>query len=249
VQVTSIGHNATSGVPTIDYYISSRLYEPPDAQQNYSERLVLLDNLVTYYQEVNFPDVPFKTRAELGISIPDDAVLFGCMQSHQKLSIPFLKCVRQILDAVPNSYVIMFEKQLEVSDMITDILGHEHVIWTTNGKKIHEVRNYIAVSDVLLCPFPFGGLCTTFDAFYVNKPIVTLEGNLLMGRFTYGLYKRIGFMDCVATTPEEYVDIAVRLVKKAAFYNAARYAIMSNKDRLFECKESLEEWYRCLCNL
>ena len=73
VQVASIGHCGTSGVPTIDYYISSKLYEPVNAQQHYSEKLVMLDGMVSYYKQLVYP-APTHTRKSLGIDIPENAV-------------------------------------------------------------------------------------------------------------------------------------------------------------------------------
>jgi hypothetical protein len=45
----------TSGIPTVDYFLSSRWFAGPEyphgnPQCEFSERLVLLDSLTTYYQ-------------------------------------------------------------------------------------------------------------------------------------------------------------------------------------------------------
>ena len=45
VQCTSWGHPVTTGLPNIDYYLSSDLMEPEDGQANYTETLVRLPNL------------------------------------------------------------------------------------------------------------------------------------------------------------------------------------------------------------
>jgi predicted O-linked N-acetylglucosamine transferase (SPINDLY family) len=49
VQCVMWGHPATSGIDTIDYYLSSELAEPDDAQRNYTEKLVRFKNLPLYY--------------------------------------------------------------------------------------------------------------------------------------------------------------------------------------------------------
>ena len=50
VQAASWGHPETSGLPTIDYYLSAAAFEPPGAELNYSERLVPLANLGCHLQ-------------------------------------------------------------------------------------------------------------------------------------------------------------------------------------------------------
>ena len=42
VQCTTWGHSDTSGIDTIDYYLSSTYYENENSHVNYSEKLVLL---------------------------------------------------------------------------------------------------------------------------------------------------------------------------------------------------------------
>jgi predicted O-linked N-acetylglucosamine transferase (SPINDLY family) len=45
VQINSWGHPDTSGLPTLDYYVSANCFEPADAQSYYSEKLVCLPHL------------------------------------------------------------------------------------------------------------------------------------------------------------------------------------------------------------
>ena len=45
VQAATWGHPETTGLPTIDLYLSADGLEPADADGNYSERLVRLPNL------------------------------------------------------------------------------------------------------------------------------------------------------------------------------------------------------------
>ena len=52
IQINTWGHSDTSGNRAIDYYMSSKYFELSDyekAQSHYSEKLILLDSLCTYY--------------------------------------------------------------------------------------------------------------------------------------------------------------------------------------------------------
>ena len=51
-QCNFAGHPETSGYPTLDYFLSSELMEPPDGQEHYTERLIRLPNMATYYEPV-----------------------------------------------------------------------------------------------------------------------------------------------------------------------------------------------------
>jgi predicted O-linked N-acetylglucosamine transferase (SPINDLY family) len=50
VQCVSWGHPDTTGIPAIDYFISSALAEPDGARAHYSERLYRLATLPTFYK-------------------------------------------------------------------------------------------------------------------------------------------------------------------------------------------------------
>ena len=57
----------TTGVPTIDYFISSRKFEPERAQEHYSEQLVQLEHLPTFIRRAQLP-TQRKSLAELGLA-------------------------------------------------------------------------------------------------------------------------------------------------------------------------------------
>ena len=81
VQCNSWGHPETSGLSTLDYFLSSDLMEPPEAQGYYSEKLVRLPNLSIYYEPVVSEPVAV-TRAELGLR--PGATVFWSAQSLYK---------------------------------------------------------------------------------------------------------------------------------------------------------------------
>ncbi len=101
--------------------------------------------------------------------------------------------------------------------------------------------NLLAVADVQLDPVRFGGGNTTFDALAVGTPIVTLPTKLLRGRITYALYKQMGVMDCVAASPREYVEIALRLGMDRGQRQAVREKILGGHGELYENSAGIRE--------
>jgi predicted O-linked N-acetylglucosamine transferase (SPINDLY family) len=99
----------------------------------------------------------------------------------------------------------------------------------------------LAVVDLALVPTQFGGGRTSYDALALGVPVVTLPSPYLRGRITYGLYRAMDVPDCVARTPEEYVDIAVRLGTDAGHRRAVGAKIMAAHGRLYEDLEAVRE--------
>ena len=81
VQCCSWGHPVTSGLPTMDYFLSSELMEPAGAAAHYSEQLIRLPNLSIYYQPAEVSPVAID-RSQLGLRA--SAVAYWCGQSLPK---------------------------------------------------------------------------------------------------------------------------------------------------------------------
>jgi hypothetical protein len=63
IQINTWGHSDTSGLPNIDYFVSSKYFNSKEDQNHYSEKLILFDSLGTYYYDVfNF----FKNEIQIG---------------------------------------------------------------------------------------------------------------------------------------------------------------------------------------
>src|SRR5664280_39004 len=97
VQCNSWGHPDTSGFPTLDYYLSSDLMEPPDAQDHYTERLVRLPNLSVYCEPIDPPPASI-ARQDLGLR--STAMVYWCGQSLYKYLPQFDEVFPRIVRAV-----------------------------------------------------------------------------------------------------------------------------------------------------
>ena len=106
VQCTSWGHPVTSGFPTIDYFLSSDLMEPPEADAHYSEKLVRLPNLSIHYEPLDVVPAPM-ARGELGLRA--DAVVYWCAQSLPKYLPQFDEVFARIAAGVANSQFVFIE--------------------------------------------------------------------------------------------------------------------------------------------
>ena len=52
IQINTWGHSDTSGLPNIDYFVSSKYFNSKEDHSHYSEKLILFDSLGTYYYDV-----------------------------------------------------------------------------------------------------------------------------------------------------------------------------------------------------
>ena len=252
VQITTWGHSETSGINTIDYYISSKYFEHEKAQNHYSEKLIMMDSLSTYYfppSQILVSNYKYLSRKELNL---DDSInIYGCIQSSFKISREFETMLYYILDRDPNGYILMSHyKPFCKSQMerIFGTFGEEKFrrLLFYPGLDINRYLNLVKLTDVMLDPYPFGGCNTSYESFDFDVPVVTMPTRFLNGRFTFGLYKKMGFIDMIATTAENYVKIAVRCANDIEWRNMIVDKIRRGKHLIFMEDESVRDWKNML---
>lgn len=251
VQITTWGHSETSGIQTVDYFVSSKYFEMEynKAKDHYSEKLVLMNSLSTYYYQPHKllldRNFKFKTRRELDLDT--NINLYSCIQSSFKISEDFEKIIEGILKNDRSAYIMMsYAKPYCKSQMdrLFERLGEadfQRLIFLPS-MPITTYLNMIKLSDVVLDPYPFGGCNTSFEAFDFNIPVVTMPTKYLNGRFTYGMYKKMGFIDMVADSPQRYVQLAVKAGTNRQWREEIQEKINRNKILLFQDNEAIKEW-------
>jgi predicted O-linked N-acetylglucosamine transferase (SPINDLY family) len=237
VQAAMWGHPVTSGLDSVDYFISSDLAEAADAEANYTEKLVRLKGLPLYYYQP--PPAPERDRAYF--NLPADAHLYACLQATFKLHPEFDFVFGEIVRRDPKALILIPKTRAANWDkMVTDRLAA-----TYGGDAVNRIRFIDRVSredfaalnnlcDSMLAPFPFGAGDTSMVAFAEGRPVVTMPTSYLRGRFTHAMYRAMDIDDCVAATPEEYVEIALRLANDPAWRESVRQKILSRNHVLFE---------------
>jgi protein O-GlcNAc transferase len=262
VQCTTWGHPVTTGVPTIDYFLSSKLIEPAGAAAHYSEQLVLLDSLPTFYyrpQVVAFgqqsPDAISRQRQEARreFGLPQDAHAYLCPQSLFKFHPDFDAILGAILARDPAARVVLIEApHAHWTEMLRHRLRRNLHGFSSQVTFVPRVDRaaflrLLTTADVVLDSLHFGGGNTSFQALGLGLPIVTLPSALMRGRVTTGCYRKMEYETCIVRDSEEYVDLAVRLGTDPALNALVRSQIASRSHVLFEdlaAIRELEEFFR-----
>src|SRR5207249_11828374 len=99
---------------------------------------------------------------------------------------------------------------------------------------LDDLLRLTSLCDVMLDPIHFGGGNTSYEAFAFGVPIVTLPSRFLRGRITKAQYDLLGIDDCIATSPEHYIDIANRLGTDAVFRKLISDKILAAAPAIFE---------------
>ena len=259
VQCTTWGHPVTTGSPMMDYFVSSELLEVPDAGNHYTEQLVRLKSMGTYYYRPQLTQ-PAKKRADLGL--PTDRHLYVCPQTLFKFHPDFDAILAEILRRDRQGELILIEGRTanwtrllkeRFSRVMPDVV--DRIRWLP-ALANQDFLQLLALADIVLDPIHFGGGNTSYEALAIGTPVLTLPGDYLRSRISRALYAKMGFVDCqgnelqevspVADSIESYIETAVRLTSDLTLAAKARRLIAATSNRLFENGndiEDLAEWF------
>jgi protein O-GlcNAc transferase len=245
VQCASLGHPDTTGLPTIDYYLSSDLMEPPDGDEHYTEQLIRLPNLGFAYTP---PSVPYQEVSRESLGLRKNSILYLC--SHALFTyLPryddvFPRIAGQAGDCQflfiahqdeKSPVTVQFRERLKAAFHRFNIPDKTHVVFLPplSFAHYHAVNT---ISDIFLDSMGWSANNSTFEAIACNLPVITMPGSLMRQRHCAGILTMMGVTDTIASSPDEYVDMAVRLGKDAARRAEISRKIAAQKHRLYNDK-------------
>lgn len=254
IQCIAWGHPVTSGLPTIDYFLSNALMEPENAQAFYSEQLVCLPNIGVSYAKPQLP-ILTKTRSDFGLC--DDAIIYLSCQSlhkylpqHDPIFIAIAQRVPQaqfvFLSARQTYPTEQFRQRLQQAFSQAGLNSEEFCVILPRQSET-DYWNLNAVSDIFLDTLGWSGGNTTLEAIACGLPIVTYPGELMRGRHSYGILNMLGVTDTIASSESEYIDIAVRLGLDSSWRCSIVERMKLHHPQLFDDKlsvEGLEAFYK-----
>jgi predicted O-linked N-acetylglucosamine transferase (SPINDLY family) len=237
IQMTTWGHPVTSGIDSIDYYISAATLEAEGADARYTERLVRLPGY--FMPRYRKPDFAEARRSSPDQLLDLDRNSYFCAQTAFKLHPDFDCALQGILERDPRAEILLMETTTEMGARTRMRL--ERTLGPLAARvrmlprlEIGRFLRMLADADVLLDPFHFGGCNSSCEALGLGAPTVTLPSPFLAGSFTRACYAELGIDTCVASTPEDYVEIALRLGTDAGFREHVSTRIVEGQQRLFD---------------
>jgi len=232
IQITTWGHSETSGITNIDYYISSKIFEPIENQIYYTEKLILFNSLGFYYDYI-FNDINSN-------DINSNNYIL-CIQNPKKFTNEFIsnlnniKNIQIIFIKYNNTDIHIFDKficDIKILDFMSQF----------------QMKSIIS-NAILLLDTEFCGCNTSLQGFECDKIIITKYNKYLRTRFTKGFYDVMGLNNIPCKTYTDYID------KLIFYYNnnnerlKIENIIKKNKYKLFRSNESINEWNNFLNNI
>ena len=214
VQITYLAYVGTTGLAAMDYRITDRVLDPPEAP------------------ELPFIEQPLRlSRCWWSFSVPPPVVTipavvpppclnqgvisFGSLNNFVKVNEQVRALWADLVASVPGSRLVLHIKETRARLGLLEFFAERGVssdrislIGYQNGPDYMATYGQI---DIALDTSPFAGGTTSFDALWMGVPLVTLAGERSSSRGGASILTSLGRPDWIARSPQEYIAIAQRL--------------------------------------
>ena len=212
VQISGLGYMNSTGLDAMDYFLSD-VHCAGDTQamnDYFTEKIIILPQTHFCY------NCQIKLDVAAPPCVSKGYVTFGSLNHFAKVTDSILSVWKKILDAVPNSRLLLKHRIFNTAD------GRKFV-----EKKLQrldfdikriEMRPFTNIPakdyndiDIALDTFPYTGGVTTCEALYMGVPVISMYGGRHGTRFGLSILKNIGLGDLAVNTADEYVRRATAL--------------------------------------
>jgi len=263
VQMTfAHGHPISSGLETIDYFVSSRHFEADefalttaasgsasgsvdggeeargDGVQAYIEQLVLFDSLTTGMIR---PKLDHSlTRRALGLP---ETTLYACLQHSKKLHPDFDAALFELVQLDATATIVMLQgASTHLPRWQARNISRKNFLFLPRMPR-ERLLAIVAVADAFLDTYPWGGGVTSYEALSLGTPVVILPAKTTVLQLALGQLRKLGLEnDLAATDVAHYARIAAKLGTDATFRLATRRRIQKRCADLFDAAEAVREW-------
>ena len=227
VQVSWLGYFNTTGLATMDYFVSDPWSSPAGQERCYVEHLLRLPHTRFCYRAPEYmPAVRPLPAVSRGL------VTFGCLNNLSKINDRVLALWGAVLRAVPGSRLLLQTAALDDAPNRVRFrqLCARHGIAPERLElrgfaPFDRVHESYAEIDIALDPFPFCGGMTSLEALWLGVPVITLPGAGIASRQSASMLMNLSLPELIAENAEQYVNKAVELARDLPRLAALRAAL------------------------
>lgn len=243
VQAASWGHPHTTSFPTLDLFLSAELFEPPDGQAHYTEKLVRLPNLGVCVGALSpTPQVP--NLEALGLP-PNEPLLLcpGMPFKYSPVDDDVWVGLGAHLQTQGTGRLVFFRgprvgmsQQLE--QRLRRAFGRAGVDFDRTVTFIPSLTRELFYglmhcATVMLDTIGFSGFNTAIQSLECGLPVIAFDGEFMRGRLASGLLRRMDLDEWIAATHSAFIDLAMRLITDKQLGLALRRQIEQRRTILF----------------
>ena len=252
MQATYLGYIASTGMESMNYWITDEVLHPFDTEEKSIESIYRLPRCwVAYKPYGDAPDVAPCPNL-------DDNVVFGSLSCSSKMTEATIQTWSDILKKLPGSRLLLMDgsllcekiQQCVIERFAKFQITHQRLLLRSSTPMKEYLATYNEI-DIVLDTFPRTGGTTTVEALWMGVPVITLAGKRYAERISTSKLKALGLEQLIANNQDEYVKKAVSLARNSAYRVALRQQLRSQMTKSPLCDadslaRAIESAYRSM---
>ena len=219
IQFSGIGALSTSGLKTVDYFLTDENVDPRGLHDKYfTERLLYMPSQFGYISRGDAPDPVDAPVFKNGY------VTFGAFNNYQSLTDEILGVWREILRRMPTARLIVRAKEFESDAMIDAAyrrfknlgLNMNAIIFKA---AIGDTMKALQRIDIVLSTYPQADPAMTIDALYMGVPVISIYTDRRDTRSAYDLLENVGLGELAVQNAQDYLVRALGLAQNVDTLN------------------------------
>jgi protein O-GlcNAc transferase len=229
IQVSWLAYCNTSGFDTVDYLLTDKNSIYKNEHDLYSEKIIYLPNIWNAHCGFKYQ----RKFNELNATNIKEFT-FGSFNTFMKISDETINVWSNILKDVENSRLILKSSNFCSEDLLihkfkSNGVSDQVIIYSKFDFLKHEDHlNLYKKIDLCLDTFPYNGVTTTFEALWMNVPVIVLKGNNFISRCGVSIIKNSKQDYLIANDKKEYVSKAVFLARNLSQLDIIRKNLYDN---------------------
>ena len=251
---------ATSGISSIDYFLTDSYLHPKDTKEKFTETLYHLPVFYQYSLPNHFPNVSSSPFSH------NQYITFGSFNKPEKISSEVVELWSALLLKVPNSRLLLkyrsfYNDPIMIKNWVSRFskwgIDPYRIILIGDDSTQSDHLAFYSQMDIALDTFPFNGSTTTFEALLMGVPVISLEGISFVSRVSSSILKQAGLEEFSAIGTEDYINRAIntskRIIEKKIIRQEIRDLFLSsvlcdNKSYCKELEYNLDKLWQKQCN-
>ena len=212
IQISWLAYCNTTGMDFIDFLFADKNLIYEDEYNLYSEKIINLPNIWNAHSGFDY-----KRQFNQLPALNEKKFTFGSFNNFMKISDETIETWSKIIKKIPNSNLILKSSNFCDEDILFKKfqsygVADKIIIFNKIDFLNHKDHlNCYKKIDLCLDTFPYNGVTTTFEALWMNVPVLVLKGNNFLSRCGASIIKNSNNHFLIANNLEEYISKAVFL--------------------------------------
>lgn len=204
IQVSWCGYCNTTGIKEMDYIISDPNLIYKLEESYYCERVIFMPKIWNCHSGFDLKRVFSEAP-----SIKNDYITFGSFNNFNKISDEVINTWSNILKSVKNSKLLLKSSTPVEIKVLSEKFKSKNVLHSIEFIS-HEpnfenhLKDYQKI-DIALDTFPYNGVTTSFEAIWMNVPVLTMKGYNFNSRCGESIIKNLGINFLIAQNENDYI--------------------------------------------